>query len=178
MSEAETVQEPGRSERARGSLGRVMLAARWIMAPIYLGLLVALMLLVVKFAQKLISTTRELLPMDANETILAVLQLVDLALVANLVVIVMFAGWENFVGPLLTGRGERGHQLFGSLDFSSVKLRLIASVAAVAVIQILETFTHIQDTAKQDALWQLLILLGIGVTGALLAAMDRLSGGH
>ena len=66
----------------------------------------------------------------------------------------------------------------GELDFAAVKLKLIASVAAIAAIQLLETFVHIDQTPKADAMWQLAILLGIGITGVLLALMDRLSNNH
>ena len=88
-------------QRTRRNLGRALLAARWIMAPIYVGLLIALGLVVVKFVQMLVQTVPGYLALDSNEAIFLVLTLVDLSLVANLVVIVMLAGWENFVGRLL-----------------------------------------------------------------------------
>ncbi len=78
-----------------------MFAARWIMAPIYIGLLVALVLIVVKFVQKLVQAVPGFLALSSNEAIFLILTLVDLSLVANLLVIVIFAGWENFVGRLL-----------------------------------------------------------------------------
>lgn len=161
--------------RVRRNLGRVMFVARWIMAPIYLGLLGALVLIVIKFVQKLVQSVPNILTYSTNESIFIVLTLVDLSLVANLVVIVIFAGWENFVGHLLDSHlGQRPHWL-GALDFNTVKLRMIASVAAIGAIQILETFVHIEEVKTQDAVMQLVILLGFGVLGALLALTDRLS---
>ena len=59
-----------------------------------------------------------------------------------------------------------------------VKLRLLGSIVAIAAIQILETFVHIDEVNIEDAAWQLAILIGIGVVGALLALTDRLSDGH
>jgi uncharacterized protein (TIGR00645 family) len=162
--------------RIRRNVGRMMFATRWVMAPIYLGLLVVLALVAVKFAQKLILAIPGFMALDTSDTILIALTLVDLSLVANLVVIVIFAGWENFVGPLLRGVQGADAGWLGKLDFAAVKQKLFASIAAIAAIQMLETFVHIADIAKQDAAWQLAILLGIGVTGVLLAAMDRLSG--
>ncbi len=161
--------------RIRHNMGRVMFAARWLVAPMYLGLLVVLALLTVKFVQQLVITVPGVLGMTNNDLILTALALVDLSLVANLVVIVVFAGWANFVGPLLREAGERDTAWASNLDFSAVKLKLIASVAAIAAIQILKSFVHIDDVPKPDAAWQLAILLGIGVTGVLLAAMDRIS---
>ena len=173
MSSAEDIEE-----RVRRNVGRVMFAARWIMAPIYLGLLVALVLVVVKFVQKLVQAVPGFLALPSQEAIFLILTLIDLSLVANLVVIVMFAGWENFVGRLLTSTtGDRPAWMAG-LDFSTVKLRLIGSIAAIAAITILETFVHIDQVRPIEAAWQLAILLGIGVVGVLLALADRLSESH
>jgi len=164
-----------RAAAARGLSRGMIYAARWIMAPIYLGLLLSLLLLAEKTIQKLIEAVPGLLTASTGDTILTVLTLVDLSLVGNLVVIVLFSGWENFVGRLFARRGENQLEWVGELDFSAVKLKLIASVAAIAAIQMLETFVHIDQTPKQDAMWQLFILLGIGITGVLLALMDKLS---
>jgi uncharacterized protein (TIGR00645 family) len=169
----------GIRQKALRTFSRAMIyAARWIMAPIYLGLLLSLLLLAEKSIQKLVTAVPDLLSASTSDTILTVLTLVDLSLVGNLVVIVMVSGWENFVGRLFTDRVEGQLDWVGGLDFSTVKLKLIASVAAIAAIQLLETFVHIDQTPKEDAMWQLAILLAIGVTGVLLALMDRLSGEH
>jgi len=165
-------------ERVRRNVGRFMFIARWIMAPIYLGLLAALVLVVVKFVQKLVQSIPGFLALSSNEAIFLVLTLVDLSLVANLVVIVIFAGWENFVGRLLDAQAGERPSWLATLDFSAVKLRLISSIAAIAAIQILETFVHIDEVNPQAAAWQLAILLGIGVLGVLLALTDRLSERH
>ncbi len=166
----------GAAERVRRGLARSMLVARWLMAPIYIGLLGALLLVAIKFIQKLVQTAPRILVMDSNEAIFAVLTMVDISLVANLLVLVMFSGWENYVGRLNAGTATE--RLTG-LDFSGLKLKLFGSVAAIAAIQLLETFVHIEDVLKADAMWRLFILLGIGLTGVLLAVMDRLgNNGH
>jgi uncharacterized protein (TIGR00645 family) len=161
--------------RIRRNMGRAVFAARWLLAPIYLGLLVVLAMLAVKFVQRLVIAVPLLLGMTSNDLILTALALVDLSLLANLVVIVIFAGWTNFVGPLLHDPGERDSAWASNLDFSAVKLKLIGSMATIAAIQILESFVHIADMDKSEAAWQLAILLGITVTGVLLAVMDRIS---
>lgn len=155
-------------------LGRALFAMRWILVPIYLGLLVALLLLAVKFVQKLIITFETFLSLSSTETMLAILQLVDISLVANLVLIVMFSGWENVIGPGLTDHPTE----LTNVGFGALKQTLIASIAAIAAIQILETFMHVGADTAVEAMWQLAILIGVGVTGVLLGLMDRLSGGH
>jgi len=164
-------------ERVQRNLGRAMFAARWIMAPIYVGLLVALLLIVIKFVEVLIEGIPGFLKLNGNDAVFLVLKLVDLSLIANLIVIVIFAGWENFVGRLLATQGDVRPELLAGLDFSSIKLRLIGSIAAIAAILILETFVHIDEITPVRAGLQLAILLGIGVLGVLLALADRLSTG-
>jgi len=166
--------DPALAERLERNLGRVLLATRWLMAPIYVGLLASVVLLAIKFVQKFALGLRTLLSDSATEEMLSVLQLVDIALVANLVLTVVFAGWESVIGPLLAGTRSG----FSGIGFGAVKLRLIASIAAIAAIQILETFMHFDQTMVAQALWQLAILLGIGVVGVLLALMDKLAGTH
>lgn len=159
-------------ERLERNLGRAFFATRWLVAPIYIGLFLAVVLIAVKFIQQLILALRGFLQLSTAEAIMAVLQLVDLALVANLVLIVMFAGWVSVIGPLLTGDRPG----FGAVGFTAVKLRLIGSIVAIAAILLLETFIHIDQVPVVQAMWQLAILLGIGLTGVLLALMDKLAG--
>lgn len=168
---------PAIEESARRNAGRLMFAARWIMAPIYIGLLIALILVVVKFVQKLVQAVPNLLQTPSSEVIYAALTLVDLSLVANLIIIVTFAGWDNFVGRLFTTKSSEQPEWLSALDFNALKLRLVASVAAIATIMILETFIHVTQQTIMQAAMQLAILLGIGVLGVLLALMDRLSEG-
>jgi len=165
-------------ERVRRNLTRVMFAARWIMAPIYLGLLVALVLVMVKFIQKLVMIVPDYLALTTEQAIFFILTLVDLSLVANLVVIVMFAGWETFVGRLLVAQSDDRPNWLRALDLGTVKLKLMGSIVAIASIEILETFVHIKEVNVQNAAWQLAILLGIGVSGVMMALTDRLVAGH
>ena len=126
-------------------LGRVLLAMRWVMAPFYLGLLCALLLLVIKFVQKLVAAVPVLLTESSNDTIFTVLSLIDLSLVANLLVIVMFSGWQNFIGRLLAGRTGEVPEWLGMLDFSAVKLKLIGAVMVIGTISMLESFVYIDQ---------------------------------
>src|SRR5579863_9680511 len=137
--------------RIRRNMGRTMFAARWLVAPIYLGLLAVVGLVAVKFVQRLVATVPLVLGMTSNDLILTTLALVDLSLVANLVVIVILAGWANFVGPLLRDPGDSDASWASNMDFSAVKLKLIGSVAAITAIQMLESFVLIGDVPKQDA---------------------------
>jgi uncharacterized protein (TIGR00645 family) len=166
---------PDFEDRIHANVARVMFALRWIMVPFYVGLIGALLMLAIKFIQKLIATIPVLLTQSGEDTIFTVLTLIDMSLVANLVVIVMFAGWENFIGRLL---GEGAKERLGwlaSLDYGDLKLSLVATIMVIGGISVLESFVHIDQTPKQNILWELAILLAIGLTGVLLAVMDRLA---
>ena len=158
-------------ERFRRNLGRVVIATRWMLAPVYLGLIMTFILLAAKFVQKLISGFRDFLTLSSTDMILLVLQLVDLALVANLVLMVIFSGWQSVIGPFLT----EGRPVYRGLGFGALEQTLVASVASIATIQILETFLYVDKNLVVQALWQLAILLGIGITGVLLALMRRIN---
>lgn len=157
-------------------LGRLMFTARWLMAPIYVGLLVGLALLVVKFVQKLLGLVPGLLAQSSSDTVLAVLSLVDLSLVANLVLIVVLAGWQGFVDPLLGTRLD-DKPAWLALDFSAVKLKLIGAIATIAALEMLEGFIHVETVPVTTIAAQLAILVAWGVLGLLMAAMDRVSHG-
>lgn len=152
-------------------LGRVIFAARWLMAPIYVGLFAVLLLLAAKFIQRFIELVPELLRLPGKEMVLIALQLVDIALVANLVLIVLFAGWEIIIGAFIDAR----HQ-FAGITFGVLKHRVMSAIIAIAAVDMLETFLHVNDFTPVDALGQLAIFIGLGITGVLLAWMDRLGG--
>ncbi len=149
-----------------------MFASRWLLAPLYIGLMAALLMLIVKFAQTLIVAIPRILSMDVNETILTALKLIDLAFVGNLLLTVMLSGWVNFIDSAFGGASKSD---LAWLELGKVKLTLVPLSAAIAAVQILETFVYIDRVQKADAMWQLAIMLGIGVLGVLLALMDRLS---
>jgi uncharacterized protein (TIGR00645 family) len=166
--------DQGVSARLAKGLGRMMLATRWLMAPIYIGLLVGLFVIAVKFVQQLLILVPGAPNLSRGDAVLGVLGLVDLSLVANLVLIVILAGWQGFVDPP-TGQDDDGKAGWFALDFSEVKLKVIGSVATIAAVELLESFMHADSVASTAITLQLAILLSLGVLGVLLALMDRLS---
>ena len=103
------------------TLETVIFKSRWILAPFYIGLIIALLMLLVAFGQELLKTLPNLLHLDVESIILSVLTLIDLSLAANLVLIVMFSGYENFVSKIDTHGSEDRPSWMGTLDFSGLK---------------------------------------------------------
>ncbi|GAB0115996.1 TIGR00645 family protein [Acidisoma sp. 7E03] len=152
----------------------LIFSGRWLMAPIYLGLLLILAAITVKFVEELIFALPNILHMQEREWVIFVLSLVDLALLANLVTMIIFVGYENFVSRLHTGDNEDRPIWMEHVDFSGLKIKLIGSIVAISAIHLLQTFMNISGFSKADVAWQLAIHLGFVVSGLLLAVMDRL----
>lgn len=170
----------GIKPRIETAFERGLFMSRWLMAPFYLGLVVALFLLLVVFVRELAGyVPAAFAGMDANGAILALLTLVDLSLTGNLLLIVLFSGYENFVSKLdLHGETDRPPWM-GTVDFSGLKMKLIASIVAISGIQLLKTFMNIGKPGygfdQTEAMWGVIIHLTFVVSGVLLALMDWLS---
>lgn len=158
-------------ERAMESL---IFASRWILAPFYLGLILALVMLLAKFGQELIHVFPNVLTMSESAVIVAVLTLIDLSLAGNLLIMVIFAGYENFVSRIDTGDNEDRPDWMGKVDFSGLKLKLIASIVAISGIQLLRVFMDVNNSSKENLMWMLIIHITFVVSGVLLALMDYL----
>ena len=84
----------------------VLFGSRWLVAPIYLGLIFALIMLLAVFARRMILVAPDIFHMELDEAVLATLTFIDIALVANLILIVILAGYENFVSKIDTENHE------------------------------------------------------------------------
>jgi len=163
-------------KRLEALIAAILIASRWLMAPLYLGLIAALCVVIVEFFHELINTAIGFTTLGSAGVILAVLKLIDLVLIANLVLIMIFAG----VGTLGTNLVDKSHSdwtaFMGKIDFSGLKLKVVASLIAIAAVDLLESYIEIDTIAKSAVLWQIAILLAFVVSGVLLAWMDRLVG--
>ncbi|MFO1143975.1 MAG: TIGR00645 family protein [Amaricoccus sp.] len=162
-------------------LERALFASRWLMAPIYLGLMLSLIMLVVVFVRELAYYMPKLFVMDSEEAILAVLTLIDLSLAGNLLLIVLFSGYENFVSRIDVGEARERPDWMGTVDFSGLKLKLVASIVAISAIHLLKWFMEIGEYPSGHELdvpqlrWLVIIHLTFVVSGVLLALMDWLA---
>ncbi|ENZ80260.1 MULTISPECIES: TIGR00645 family protein [Caulobacter] len=161
-------------------LERGLFASRWLMAPFYVGLVVALAALIVVFFQELFHELPHLLAMKPEDAILLALSLIDLSLAANLLVIVILSGYENFVSKIDTASHEDRPDWMGTVDFSGLKMKLIASIVAISAIALLKAFLKLTEpgaTLDQPRLmWLVIVHLSFVVSGVLLAVMDWLNG--
>jgi len=151
----------------------------WVLAPFYVGLVLALVMLLVAFVGELVRTVPIVFTLDAEQVILTVLLLIDLSLAGNLVLIVIFSGYENFVSKIDTGNSEDRPAWMGTLDFSGLKMRLIGSIIAISAISLLRAFmTLTQPDAIVDEkriFWLIILHVTFVASGVLFAFMDWLT---
>lgn len=157
---------------------RGLFSARWLMAPMYLGLVVSLAMLVLVFVREIFYYAPQILEMSSEDTILAVLTLIDLTLAGNLLLIVLFSGYENFVSKLDIAETVDRPSWMGTVDFSGLKMKLIASIVAISGIHLLKRFMEIGEAHAETPFdpvqlrWMVIIHLTFVASGVLLAVMD------
>lgn len=149
--------------------------SRWLLAPLYVGLILGLGILLVKFLQELGAFLPRTLEASQNDVILALLTLVDLVLVANLVLMVVFSGYENFVSKIDVQDHPDRPEWMGKLDSGGLKLKLIASIVAISSISLLKTFMNIDKATDRDLAWMVGIHALFVGSGLILALTDKLS---
>ena len=160
-------------------LEQTLFKSRWLLAPFYLGMVISLVMLLMAFIAELLHALPNAMRLhetDPEQVILAVLGLIDLSLAGNLVVIVIFSGYENFVSKINTENAEDRPSWMGTLDFSGLKMKLIGSIVAISAISLLRAFmTLTEDEAPLDEprlRWMLILHLTFVFSGLLFAAMD------
>jgi uncharacterized protein (TIGR00645 family) len=156
-------------------LEKILFSSRWLLAPIYLGLIVGLVALVVKDIQHIIHIIPNILHASESDLVLDILGLIDLSLTASLVIIVIFSGYENFVSRITTTGHEDWPEWMSKIDFTGLKLKLLSSIVAISAIQLLRAFMDINKTSDRDLMWYVIIHVVFVSSGLLLALTDRLS---
>jgi uncharacterized protein (TIGR00645 family) len=173
----------------------LMFNSRWLLAPFYLGLVACIVILLVKFGQEFFHIAPHVLDGAESEIILAILTLVDMSLVANLLLIIIFSGYENFVSKINTAGHEDRPDWMGKVDFSGLKVKVIASIVAISAIELLKAFVNVgaaagvpgaevqsaaatawEWTADDKAIaWKVVIHVILVISGVMFAYMDRLT---
>jgi uncharacterized protein (TIGR00645 family) len=150
-------------------LEKVVFKSRWILAPMYLGLVGGLLCL---FVMTVVDTPE-------REIVLSILALVDMTLVANLLIMVIFSGYENFVSKIDVDNHEDKPHWMGKVDYSGLKLKLIGSIVAISAIDLLKAFMHAstpgQILTNTQMAWMVGIHLTFIVSGVLFAIMDKIA---
>ena len=156
-------------------LENIIFKARWLMAPFYLGLALSLVVLLIVFINEFMSFFSGGIRFDETSIILLVLTLIDLSFTGNLLIMVIFSGYENFVSKIDVGHHEDKPKWMGTVDFSGLKLKLISSIVAISGIQLLKIFFDLKDYTREEIYLFIAVHLTFVISGVLLALMDYIA---
>ncbi|MEO8684082.1 MAG: TIGR00645 family protein [Devosia sp.] len=150
----------------------VILASRWLLVVFYIGLGLALAIYAVSFGVKLWEFASHVLELDDTETILKVLGLIDAALIASLVVMVMISGYENFVSRF---DNEDDVHWLGQIDAGSLKIKVASTIVAISSIHLLQIFLNVPKYTDNQIMWYTLIHIAFILSALFLAIIDRIT---
>src|SRR5215475_12211414 len=163
-------------ERTETLLEKALFASRWLLAPFYMGLALSIGILLIKFVQELLQLAVKTFAASEADIILGVLTLVDLSFTGSLLLIVIFSGYENFVSKIDHSGHRDWPQWMASIDFTTLKIKLLGSIVAISAIQLLKQFMAVRTVSDRDLAWYAIIHVVFVVSSVLLALSDRLSG--
>jgi len=149
----------------------VILASRWLLVVFYLGLAIALGLYAVSFLRKLYDFTSKVMVVEETDAILKMLALIDAALVASLVVMVIISGYENFVSRFDNADSEVS--FLGKIDAGSLKIKVASTIVAISSIHLLQIFLNIASYTDNQVMWLTIMHMAFVVSALFLAYIDR-----
>lgn len=162
-------------------LEQCILLSRWLLAPIYLALIAVLVLFTVKAFQEVIHLFAVITTATEVDLILSVLALIDMALVANLLVMVILSSYENFVSNLDVAEGQEKPSWLGKIDAATLKIKLAVAIVAISSIHLLQAFMTTPSQGYEQPLqgnhlfWLVVIHLTFVVSALLMAIIDRIA---
>jgi uncharacterized protein (TIGR00645 family) len=157
------------------TIERLLFASRWLLAPVYLGLSIALIALGVKFFQEAFHVLTHIFTLSEADLVLTVLAMIDIVLVGSLIVMVMFSGYENFVSRLdISADGDTLGWL-GKVDSGTLKLKVAVSIVAISSIHLLRVFMNAPQIPNDKILWYVVLHMTFVVSAVLLGVMDKMA---
>jgi uncharacterized protein (TIGR00645 family) len=154
----------------------VVFFSRWLVAPFLLGMVFALLLIIYRFFADLFLLAAKVPTLKWHDLVFDVLNLVDLTLTANLVLIVIFSGYENYIRKVNPAEHRDWPDGLVDVDFSSLKQKLLGSITAIAAVDALAWYLDLDkysDTSKLG--WVIAFPLMFVIAMVLVALADRLS---
>ena len=130
---------------------RLVYASRWILAPIYLGLSLALVALGIKFFGELVHLLPHILDVSETDMVLVVLSRMDL--------------------------GENTEKLdwLGKMDTGSLKNKVAASIVAISSIHLLKVFMNADNISNDKLLWYVVIHLTFVLSAVAMGLLDKVT---
>jgi uncharacterized protein (TIGR00645 family) len=160
----------------------LMFKSRWLLAPFFFGLIIAIVALLAKFGKQLFALILAIVGAGEHDIILSALTLIDTALIASLLLIIAFGGYENFVSKIGVGDHEDRPVWMGKVGFSDLKIKLMGAMVAISAVELLKAFINADKMTNTQLGWRAGIHIVFVVSGVLFAVTDRIAegkdGGH
>ncbi|MBL4711980.1 MAG: TIGR00645 family protein [Gammaproteobacteria bacterium] len=154
---------------------KILYGSRWLLAPIYLGLSLGLLVLGIKFFQEIIHVFPLILSTSETDLVLLILSLIDISLVGGLIVMVMLSGYENFVSSIDLDEGSEKLSWLGKMDAGSLKQKVAASIVAISSIHLLKAFMNADSIDNDKLMWYVIIHMTFVLSAIGMAYVDRMN---
>lgn len=154
---------------------RSLFSSRWLLIPFYVGLVLSIILLLIKFIEEFWHMASHVITVSAGELVIEVLHLIDLSLIASLLVIIVLSGYESFVSEIDLANNEDKPSWMGQLGFSELKIKLIGSIVAISAIDLLTVYLNMKDHTETELFWKVVMHLSFVLSGVLFAVMDKIA---
>jgi uncharacterized protein (TIGR00645 family) len=149
--------------------------SRWLLAPFLIGLLCSLVLLIYRFVADFYALALELPRLQWHDLVVGVLNLIDVSLVANLLLMVIFSGYDNFIRKIDPADHPDWPAGLMVVDFSALKEKLLGSIVIIAAVDALAWYLDLEKEADTSKLgWVIGFPLMFVVALLMLAIADRL----
>lgn len=151
-----------------------LFASRWLLTPFYIGLVFAVFLLLAKFIMKFTGVIGKFNEMTSSGLVVDVLGLIDLALIANLLIIITLSGYESFVSKMDIDDHEDKPSWMGKVGFSELKMKVIGSIVAISAIELLRVFIDMANYPIEQVKWKIIMHATFVFSGVMFAVSDWL----
>lgn len=155
-------------------LETLLYRSRWVLAPIYLGLSLAVIALGIKFFQEVYHLLIHIFTIKEADVILIILSLIDLTMVGGLLIMVMVSGYENFVSQIYVKEGEEKLSWIGKMDASSLKAKIAASVVAISSIHLLKVFMNAEKVDDNKLIMYVVMHITFVISAFLMGYLDKI----
>ena len=157
------------------TLGRAILASRYLLMVFFFGLTAGLALYAARFVAKLWGLAAELLTMREEDVLIAVLHLVDSALIASLVMIVVLSSYDSLVDRLSNEAEQEDMRWVGRTDYANLKLKVATAIVAISSIHLLQVFLKVESYSQEGVVWRMGIHALFVVGALMLGLLDRIT---
>ena len=145
---------------------------RWLLAPFFFGLIFAIFALLIKFLKEMYSLYANLFSASSYQMMITILTLVDVSLLASLILIIAFSGYENFVSKFDIGEHVDRPAWMGKVGFSDLKIKLIGAIVAISAVELLKAYINTGDFTEEQLFWKVIIHMTFVISGLVFALTD------